>query len=518
MPLSSTRTCVPSRHQGILVAVLLTELVLFADYHQERWRKALAPRSDPAVRRGEGLTIRCDGLGYYAWLRSALVDGDWAFDDEFDRHNPLGDYVPPVRPRTETGMRPNPWSVGPACAWAAIVAPLHTALRAFGGPGPADGYSLPYQLAVAAATLLAAAGGLLLVYAVCRRFADPEPAALAAAFLTLGTPVLYYSTVEVSMAHGVGTAAVALLVWYWLQSYGSTNRMRWFGVGLLVGLAALVRWQLAAFAILPAGEALLAAWRADRRPAARLTLTGLGAVAAFSPQMIAWRLVYGRWLVFPFPTAHNWANPSWTTVLMSQDRGLFFWTPLTAVACAGFFAVFRGRRHLRYDEAGRGRTDRGRTEALALLGAAFALQVYVLASLWGAQLYLGAAFGFRQLTETAAVLAPAMAVLLGQPGTRRFRVLTGLAGVLVVWNLTLISLYRYGWIPADAGADPGTLLTQALRLAARKRLLLLSQIALGPALLALAWWGLPGRPIAFREGRSLPARGIPSRPSSVEAT
>src|SRR5262249_42266047 len=158
---------------------------------------------------GEGLVIRSDGLGYYAWLRSLLLDGDWSFDNEFDEHNVLGDYLPPPEVRTPMGRRPNPWSVGPACVWAVLVSPGHLAVAALGDAGLADGYALPYQLLVGGATLLASFAGLGFLYGIARHFAAPGPAALTAAFLTLGTGVVYYNTVEPAMAHGVGTAVVA---------------------------------------------------------------------------------------------------------------------------------------------------------------------------------------------------------------------------------------------------------------------------------------------------------------------
>ena len=147
----------------IVAVVVLVELFLFAGFHHDRWHKALRPRRDPQTDRGEGLVIRCDGHGYYAWLRSLLLDGDWSFDNEFDEHNPLGDYVTPREPRTPRGLRPNQWSVGPACVWAVTVVPGHFCLRACadrGFPWPADGYSLPYQLLVGCTTLLASFAGL----------------------------------------------------------------------------------------------------------------------------------------------------------------------------------------------------------------------------------------------------------------------------------------------------------------------------------------------------------------------
>src|SRR5262249_48828860 len=160
-----------------LAAVALVELVLFAGFHLDRWHKSLLPLNRPRAQSGEGLVIRCDGLGYYAWLRSLLVDGDWSFDNEFDGHNVVGDFVPPPGRRTALGRRPYQWSVGPACVWALAVVPGHLGVRALQGvglPWAADGYTLPYQLLVGATSLLASFLGLGLLYAVCRRYASSE--------------------------------------------------------------------------------------------------------------------------------------------------------------------------------------------------------------------------------------------------------------------------------------------------------------------------------------------------------
>jgi hypothetical protein len=131
----------------------------------------------------------------------------------------------------------------------------------------------------------------------------------------------------------------------------------------------------------------------------------------------------------------------------------------------------------------------GNGEPLALLLAAFALQVYVMASMWGEAVQLGVSFGLRHFTESVAALGPGLAVLLERTSGRRFRIVCGLGCLLTLWNLQLVCQYRYGWIPAAAGAEPGTLLANALRLIVRKKSLLDSQILAGPLLL----WLLLGR-------------------------
>jgi len=483
----SWQTGPAARARWALVVVALLEVGLFAVQGWEEWRHGLLRVGTPQTLAGEGLIIRGDGLGYYAWLRSLLIDGDWSFDNDFEHHNPLHPDAPLPRRRTELGCRGNPWSVGPACVWAVTVVPGHLVvegLQGLGLPWAADGYSLPYQLLVGVTSLLASLGGLVLVYGVCRHYAAPVPAALAASLLTLGSTIVYYSAVEVSMAHGIGTAALAALVWYWLRTYGSDRTGRWLLVGGLVGAVALVRWQLAAFALLPAGEALLACRQACRsrpgrsgRPLLLLGLAGCAAALAFLPQMVAWRCVYGHWLVSPVRLSHNWLSPHLWEVLGSENRSLFYWTPVTLLACVGYLWYFRRRPGPVTPAEG---TAAG--APLALLAAAFAVQVYILASIRGTGVYLGSAYGFRQLTESLVALAPGLALLLDRAGPRLYRWLCLVGCVLVLWNLLLICEYRYLLIPAADGAPLARLLGNLPRLAHGKPLILAAQLAATVAL------------------------------------
>lgn len=201
--------------------------------------------------------------------------------------------------------------------------------------------------------------------------------------------------------------------------------------------------------------------------------------------MIAWRSVYGQWLASPMPTAHNWTRPVLFRVLLTQDRGLFSWTPLVFLAFLATLALAVKGLWQTLTRRGEGRAgDAPLNPPLVLLLAAFALQVYVLACLFGAQVTLSVSFGFRYLTEVLVALVPGLALLLEQAPKRAGRLLVGVGCLLVLWNLVLISQYRYGWIPADAGADLSTLLANTWRLAWRKKFLFVQQAVLGPLLLA----------------------------------
>jgi hypothetical protein len=417
---------------------------------------------------GEHLVIEGDGLGYYAWLRSALIDGDWEFDNEFDEHNPYANWTPTER--TDLGFRANYHSVGPALLWAPAVCLVHSG-RALGvgEQWPGDGYSLPYQLAVGFTAMLVAALTLTCLYGICRLYARPALAALATAFLILGTMLVNYSAVMVTWGHGSGAAVSALLIWYWLKSYGSVGSARWFALGSLVGLAALMRWQLAVLALLPVGEFVSFAVnrqcsekrRELRSLFAKLVLAGFAAFVVFLPQLIAWKAVYGHWFVTPQRLAHHWMRPDFYKVLFDSDRSFFYWTPITALALLGLMVGVARRRPPRHAVLC------GRREPLAILLGAFTIQVYFIACVIGDGVFLGSAFGFRFLTESVVVLAPGLAILLESASNRNRRWLIAGCFLLTIWNAILLGQFHFKILPKDSGAELHTLLSNVPRLIER---------------------------------------------------
>ena len=106
------------------------------------------------------------------------------------------------------------------------------------------------------------------------------------------------------------------------------------------------------FALLPAIEALVALWRASRArdtASLRSTLAGgvaftLAAVVAFTPQMLAWKAIYGHYLaVSPIGPQIIWRHPHLVDVLFASQNGLFAMSPILYVAALGL-VIFARRR------------------------------------------------------------------------------------------------------------------------------------------------------------------------------
>ena len=134
--------------------------------------------------------LRGDGNGYYAYVRSAVIDHDLKFQNEFARGDPAF-----LRQRAQYGedeARPgyvrNQWSPGASLLWAPFFVAAHVVVKVT-GRWPADGYSYPYRWACAFGTAVYAAIGLYLARKVARK-ATNKAASMVGVIAILGASSL----------------------------------------------------------------------------------------------------------------------------------------------------------------------------------------------------------------------------------------------------------------------------------------------------------------------------------------
>jgi hypothetical protein len=393
--------------------------------------------------------LRGDGNGYYAWVRSPLIDGDLDFRDEFLRGDPA--FVEAVTQDdgrfnadmiTDTGLIRNPWGVGPAVVWAPFVGAGHGVAhlgRVVGLDWAADGYSLPYLWLAAFATALAASTGLFLSFRVASSLTRVGPAVAATIAIWLASPLPIYQYLLPFWPFGiaVGVSAALLCVWH---RPGWTWR-RWLGLGVLSGFAASVHPIGVAWLLLPAAS-LVGLDAGTRRERVRgLGWLALGGLVGALPQMVGKAIVIGS----PFDTGYRepwrFLRPDLFRVLFGADHGALVWTPVLALALAGLWVVLGRDRRL----------------ALGLL-AVFVGMLYLVAA-YGSheQSSFGSRF-FVWFTPGFVVGAAAIADLVW---SRRALVL-GVIVALVAWNGLFMFQWAWGLIPKRGAVDWGVMARQQI--------------------------------------------------------
>lgn len=407
---------------------------------------------------------------YFAWSRSLVVDGDLDFRDDFEflaslrGVSPLSDVFREAvdsTPPTPSGHFPNKYGVGTAILGAPGLLVARGAVLVYGADRVhphATAYVLGHELSLIVVGFL----GLLGAWRLLERLSFGKGHATAAVVLVaLGTPLGGYIWFWTGMAHAAGFAAV---VWFALACHrwwecvvaGAPTKTLLCRAGLMgaaLGLAMLVRYPNAVVALLPAGLALTGWFGAQpddragylRSAMASLPVAALAAVLAFLPQMLAWKAVYGSFLLDSYVGERMHPLPMHALhVLFGVRNSLLLWSPLIVGAIAGLVCA---PRELRGWAVGGG---------MVLL--AF-LWIY---GSWDAY-SLGSAFGMRGFVDASVFWMIGVAGLLSQCWQDRRRrpavaFACGLGAALSVW---MLGATRAGVQPMDAPFAGRALITEA---------------------------------------------------------
>ena len=438
--------------------------------------------------------FRGDSASYFAYLRSAVFDRDLDFANEWEHWG----YA--ERARTATGLRENTHSVGPAILWAPfyLTAHAYVKLGLAAAPYPADGYSAPYRRSAALGTLAAVALGAALLHAALARRFGPRVALLAVGAALAASPIAYYAFVVPTMAHGPAFAAAAALVWAWDRAERRPSAGRWAALGGTVGLIALMRWQGIVCALL-ALPLLVHQLRRRTARAGWALLAGAAGALVFAPQLVAWKLLYGRLVTMPQGRGYmDWWSPHLWDTLFSADHGLFTWTPVLLLGLVGLALLLR---------------DAPAFATGALL--AFAVTAWVNGSVQDWDWAAGDAFGARRYDVVVPLLAAGIAALLARAGPVLARhplwAPATLLSALALWNLGFIAVFRAGAYPGAAPLERVARDQARVLKAAAQGVL---GVVAGPRGRALAYKTLQGEYFytAFNRGGTI----VPADPSAPE--
>lgn len=408
--------------------------------------------------------VHGDGLAHFIYLDSIAGDGDLDLRNQQERFAAANTYH--IFPNPATGELVTSFPFGTAL----LLAPFYWLGRVLNAL-PAlhahpdhfylrQGLPLAFSLSAALGALLYTLAAVWLAYQSARRVAPAWAAALAVLSCLAGTPLLFYATVEPLSSHAYGAFLLALALWLGIKIAEQPNDgrelvVRALALGLVLGMALLVRWQLLLYA-LPVAVVWIAtaAWRIPPRapllPGAAFAL-GLGLFVALCC-LYFWRF-FGSPFVIPneaqvnrpfigLPLRHIVA------VLFDASHGWLPWSPLVALGVLGLvLLLWAGPRPWRM-------------VSLACLGG-IGLQLALNSSLHD---WLGGwAFGQRRMTEAYPALTLGLAWLLGRRGRMRALLLAlTLAGAFYGLLVFCAHLYYTHAAPHPEGGSVGTSLAWLL--------------------------------------------------------
>ena len=396
--------------------------------------------------------VRGDGVGYYAFGRSLLIEHDLDFKKDWLAANTSfrmgrtdangniasGQY-------TSTGHLDNHFSIGPAILWSPFLITAHLAVLSYdalGGHVFADGYSKPYVLAMALATALYGFLAIWISFRVARKYLPERWAFWGALGIWFASSLPVYMYFNPSWSHAHSAFMVALFVWYWDHTRTARTFLQWALLGLIAGLMMDVYYPNAVLLLFPLLESLANSWKGSpdalSKPFIGTFLNNVifagAALVAFLPTFITKRIIYGSYLNFGYSGLWHWSSPALLRVCFSAEHGLFSWTPIAALAVMGMILL------------------RQRDQILALYSiSCFAAYLYVIGCYqdWHGLASFGNRF-FVSLTVLFVLgLSSFFDWLARAWNEKRTNVLVPTAtAALILWNLGLIFQWGTHLIPA----------------------------------------------------------------------
>jgi hypothetical protein len=374
-------------------------------------------------------SIYHDALWTYGYMRSALMDHDFSFFNEFVLYNNHFMYVPhPNEPIFYCGAA---FIMAPFFGLGHLLAIMLSGYQAI----PLNGYNWLYTLSTSLSGVFAGCMALMLIYRMNRVFFSVVPSLMGTFFMFWAGNLCFYTFVWPLYSHAFSVLAITIFLLLWFRMRADSPLQLWLLWGLVLGYAVWVRPQNALFAIVPLCE-----WTGLSRPGGNRLIFPIragslfifGVLLGFSPQMLLWLKTTGQPVVDAYGHIGDdffWFRPRLWYLFFSTNRGLLVWSPIFAVAIPGLVMLVRGRY---------------RRKALILL-ATFLLQVYLVAAYEFPE--GGAGFSSRYLINCMPFLSLCLAAFLnGIP--HRWKVVSGLFFLFLVYaNIGLIMTYHLEMVP-----------------------------------------------------------------------
>jgi len=262
-----------------------------------------------------GKTVYGDGVFYFSWLHSIVIDRDTHFTNEYD-------FFKVNQPLTKYSIPGNKYAVGPALFWLPNYLWIHRIMNG-------SGYELPYQVTMAITSTLYVFIALLLLYRIVRQFFDAHTSLLTVLSISLLTNILFYGSVDPVNSHPFSFFTVVLFLSFLFSK--STNI---FFLGIAFGLIGIVRPQDMLVGIL-----LVPILLGHRMLPGIFFKFFLGACLAVLPQLIAWNVLYGTWGSSPYLNGQegfSLLSPHIVEVLVSSKIGIITYSPIILFSLYGF--------------------------------------------------------------------------------------------------------------------------------------------------------------------------------------
>lgn len=381
--------------------------------------------------------IAQDTISYYAYLPAVIIQHDPAL--KFIDRDPhyWGDKI--WYNTTADGNRVIKMGMGMSYCYFPFFMAAHLYAQSTGQQ--ADGYSMPYKVALVWSCFFYGMAGLYFLRKLLRVwFYDETLISIVMLLIVFGTNLYNYLTYNNPMSHTYSFALITAFIWYTEKWHRSPRMKTSVILGILAGWIFLVRPVnlLVIFIFTGYGSVSLLSL-ADRvrfflAHSGRLAILTVTALITVLPQFLYWHEVTGKWMFYSYMDEHFYFNhPMIAEGLFSWRKGWLLYTPVMLLAIPGLFLLKRTVRELKL--------------VAPLL---FAAILYITFSWWC--WWYGGSMGMRPLIDWYGLLALPLAAVLYRIRKNKPAYVTTLIILvgLVAYNQLQHTQYRYGSIHYDS--------------------------------------------------------------------
>lgn len=345
--------------------------------------------------------LKSDAAEYYQYLPALFLYNDLAFR--------FYDTLPQdLKDRMAICPFENDKAIGKMTIGLSIINLPSFAIAHFIGhwTGKADGYSWPYQWAIAITAFIFLGLGIYYTQKILLLYFSPLVTGITVVLLVLATNILAYITLNPGMTHTISFGLVAMLLYFTDAFYRKPSFSLAVKTSLLIGIISLIRPSNALVGL------LFLLWGCTSFESVKRRIVFLirnyrftcilagGILLVWLPQMIYWKWVTGSYMFYTYGFKGErffFNHPQIINILFSFRNGWLVYSPLMLFALIGFYFLWK---------------DKNRNSLSITIF--FILFLYVISSWWC--WWYGGAFGGRSFIDIYPVMAFPLAAFIRRSG------------------------------------------------------------------------------------------------------
>lgn len=376
-----------------------------------------------------------DALGYYLYLPGAFIHHDlkkleW-FDQVESEYNLSGGERYQYR-ELDNGNRVGKYLIGISLMESPFFLIAHCyALNS--NEYKADGFSAPYQYALAYGVLVYYFLALLLLRNILSKYYKDWIVCASLLAIGLGTNLVQYTAVDGTLSHSFIFLLYTLILHFTIKWHENPKTFYASMIGLVIGFSIICRPTEAIMIFIPIlwgihdKNSRVKKWQQVKRYRTHIVYAIVFGALTILPQLLYWYHVSGS---FVYNVGSKWQffNP-WFRVLFGFEKGWFIYTPITIFFILGMFFL------------------KNKPYKWAVITFCL-LNIWVIIS-WHEWRY-GGSYSTRALVQSYPVFALPLAATIDKISESRTRIIALLVGAyLIIVNVFQVFQYNSGILLND---------------------------------------------------------------------